>query len=175
MSTPTTILLVFISIILLLLIVARFMRKDYTISCEVVINAPSAVVFSYIRHLKNQDNFNKWVMVDPTMQRTYKGTDGTVGFVYGWRSPKAGEGEQEITSITEGKIVDTEIRFVKPFQSIAHAGMTITALTPQQTQLTWTNASTMKYPMNLMLSAIVKMLTKDMNTSLHNLKIILEK
>jgi hypothetical protein len=53
--------------------------------------------------------------------------------------------------------------------------MTITALTPQQTQLTWTNASTMKYPMNLMLSAIVKMLTKDMNTSLHNLKTILEK
>lgn len=169
-----SILLVFVGLILLLLIVARFMRKDYTISCQVVINAPSAVVFSYIRHLKNQDHYNKWVMVDPTMQRTHKGTDGTVGFVYGWRSPKAGEGEQEIKSIVEGKSVDTEIRFVKPFQSVAHAGMTITALSPQQTQLAWTNASSMKYPMNLMLSVIVKMLTKDMNTSLQNLKTILE-
>lgn len=36
-------------------------------------------------------------MLDPNMEKEFKGTDGTVGFIYGWNGNKeGGEGEQEI-------------------------------------------------------------------------------
>src|SRR6476620_6957875 len=92
-----TILIVLASLIALILIASVFMRKDYFIQREITINAPLQKVFDYIKLLKNQDNFNKWVMIDPGMSREFKGTDGTVGFIYAWNGNKrAGAGEQEI-------------------------------------------------------------------------------
>src|SRR3546814_1199842 len=47
-------------------------------------------------------------------------SDGTVGFVYAWDgNKKAGKGEQEIRGITEGRKIDLELRFIKPFEGIA--------------------------------------------------------
>lgn len=100
------------ALVILPLFIALFTRKEYRIVREIEIHVPEEKVFDYIRQLKNQDNFNKWVMTDPTMKKEFKGTDGTVGFIYGWNgNKKAGEGEQEITAIEENKSIDTEIRF----------------------------------------------------------------
>lgn len=171
-----TILLIIPGIIALVLIVALFTRKNYNVYSEVIINAPRQKVFDYIKQLKNQDYFNKWVMVDPNMKREFKGTDGTVGFIYGWNgNKKAGEGEQEIKAITEGKSIDTEIRFVRPFAGLAYVNMSTEAIAENQTKVSWSNVSKMSYPMNIMVSMIEKMLVKDMDTSLGNLKRILEK
>ena len=170
------ILLVLAGAISLLFIIALFIKKDYTIHCEIIINAPLQKVFDYIKQLKNQDNFNKWVMVDPGMKKEFKGTDGTVGFIYAWNgNKKAGEGEQEIKSIVEGKSIETEIRFIRPFASVAYANMHTAAVSANQTKVSWSNAGAMKYPLNIMVSMVEKMLAKDMDTSLSTLKSILEK
>ena len=163
-------------IIALLLIIALFTKKEYVTNREIIIHAPLQKVFAYLKQIKNQDNFNKWIMVDRNMKREFKGTDGTVGFIYAWNGNKeAGEGEQEIKAITEGKKVEMEIRFVRPFAGIAHAEMTTEPLPDNQTKVSWSTSSTMKYPLNIMLPLIVKMLEKDMGTSLATLKSILEK
>ena len=176
MSLLITFLLILAGIIVLMLILALFTRKTYNIQREMVINAPLQEVFNYVKQLKNQDHFNKWVMADPDMKRTFKGTDGTVGFIYGWNgNNKAGEGEQEIRAIEEGKKIETEIRFVRPFPVVAQANMVTTAVSDHQTKVIWSNTSAMNYPMNIMISMIEKMLAKDMDTSLANLKNILEK
>jgi hypothetical protein len=152
------------------------MKKEYTTYCEVAIHAPRQTVFDYLKQIRNQDNFNKWVMMDPAMERAFTGTDGTVGFIYAWNGNKeAGEGEQEIKAIAEGKSIETEIRFVRPFAGIAHAAMTTESLPGDHTNVSWSTSSTMKYPINIMLPMIVKMLEKDMATSLGTLKGILEK
>jgi hypothetical protein len=115
-------------------------------------------------------------MVDPDMKREFKGTDGTAGFIYAWNgNKKAGEGEQEIKKIDEGNRIETEIRFIRPFPSTAYANMATDSVSDNQTKVTWSNAGTMGYPMNIMVSMVEKMLTKDMDTSLSTLKIILEK
>jgi uncharacterized protein YndB with AHSA1/START domain len=170
------IVLVLAGIIAFLLLLALFTRKKYNVQRDIVIQAPRQKVFNYVKQLKNQDHFNKWVMEDPDMKRTFKGTDGTVGFIYGWNgNKKAGEGEQEITAIGEDKSIETEIRFVRPITGVSFAKMTTESVTDNQTKVTWSNASTMKYPMNIMLGMIEKMLAKDMDASLLNLKGILEK
>src|SRR5689334_11190874 len=115
MNILITILLVLAGIITLLLIVALFMKKDHYVKREIMINAPRQKVFDYVRLLKNQDSFNKHAMVDPGRIKEFKGTDGTVGYIYFWKGDKkAGEGEKEIKNIVEGKRIETEIRFVKP-------------------------------------------------------------
>ena len=163
-------------LIALLLIIAVFAKKGYTTHREIIIQAPRQKVFDYLKQVRNQENFNKWVMADPAMKKELKGTDGTVGFIYAWNGNKqAGEGEQEIKAITEGKSIDAEIRFIRPFAGVARAKMMTESLSDTQTKATWNTTSEIKYPLNLMLPMIVKMLEKDMGASLTTLKSILEK
>ncbi len=169
------ILLTLAGIIALLLLIALFTRKEYNIRRDMIIRAPQQTVFDYLKQLKNQDHFNKWVMVDPGMKREFTGTDGTVGFIYAWNGNKqAGEGEQEIKHIIEGKSIETEIRFKRPFVSVAYANLAMESVSDTQTKVSWSNKSAMPYPMNIMVPMIEKMLAKDMDTSLSNLKTILE-
>ncbi len=127
------------ALIALLLVVALFIKKEYTIERAININKPKTEVFNYIKYLKNQDNYSKWVMTDPAMQKTFRGTDGTPGFVYAWDSKhkNAGKGEQEIKGITEGERVDVEVRFEKPFEGVAYVPMTTETLSPNETKVAW--------------------------------------
>jgi len=178
MSILITILAITGALITLILIVALFTRRDYSIQRSIVIDKPRPEVFQYIRHLKNQDHYSKWVMVDPDLKKSYRGTDGTVGFVYAWDGNKqAGKGEQEIKNITEGERIDLEIRFERPFEGIASTPFITETVTPGQTRVTWGMSSAMKYPMNIMLlfMNMENLLGKDLEISLSNLKANLER
>lgn len=161
----------------LVLLLGLIVKKDYLITRTIVIEKPTPDVFNFIKLVKNQELFNKWVMVDPNMKKDLRGTDGTVGFVYAWDgNNKAGQGEQEIKGIVEGARVEHEIRFVRPFSGIAQAIIAVEAVA-NATKLSWTFNSAMKYPMNAMFVFISpdKLLGRDMEISLGNLKNILEK
>ncbi len=164
------------ALITLLLIVALFVKKEYTIEREITINKPRTEVFNYVKHLKNQDNYSKWVMQDPEMKKEFRGTDGTVG-VYAWDSNKknAGKGEQEIKGIKEGERVDVEVRFQRPFQGIATAPIITEGMSVNQTKVKWAMKGESKYPLNFMNLFMDNMLGKDLEESLTNLKTILEK
>lgn len=163
-------------IIALVLVVALFVKKEYTIEREITINKPNQEVYDYIKFLKNQDNFNVWVMMDKTITKQYRGTDGTVGFVYAWEGKeKAGKGEQEIKALQEGKEVDLEIRFEKPFEGIAQTQMKADPLSANQTKLSWNMVGASKYPMNITNLFTGKLLGGDMEKSLLTLKGIVEK
>lgn len=135
------------------LIVALFVKKDYAVQRGVTINKPKQEVFDYIKLLKNQDNYSKWNKMDPAMKKSYKGTDGTVGFVARWESDndEVGWGEQEIKKITEGERIDFELRFIKPFEATEPAYMTTETVNGNQTKVTWGFSGYFNYPMNFML------------------------
>ena len=164
-------------IIALLLIIALFIKKEYTVEREITINKAKADVFNYIKYLKNQDHYSKWVMRDPAMKKEFSGTDGTEGFVYAWdsKNKNAGKGEQEIKKINENNRVDVEVRFKKPFKSTAETYMTTKEELQNQTKVKWSMNGNSKYPLNLTNLFMDNMLGKDMEASLTNLKSILEK
>jgi len=178
MNVLITTLAVLGSLIALFFFVALFIKKEYTISREIIISRPVREVFDYVRIQKNQEAYNKWVMTDPAKKIELHGTDGTPGFVYAWNGNKqAGEGELEILRIKELESVDTEVRFVRPFPSSAQISMKTFPEAGGRTRVTWGFKSAMKYPMNLILvlMGLEKVLAKDMDTSLGNLKRILER
>ena len=164
-----------IVLIVLLLIAALFVKKEYSIEKEITINKPDTEVFSYIRYIKNQDYYNKWVMTDPTMKKQFRGTDGAVGFVYAWEgNDKAGKGEQEIREIRDGEELAIEIRFEKPFKGTAQTRMLTEPVSGNQTKVTWMMKGESNYPMNITNLFIDKMLGGDLSESLLRLKRILE-
>ena len=176
MNTIITILLVVAGIIALLLLLALFMKREHYVKREIIINAPRQKVFDYVKLLKNQDEFNKHAMAGPDRKREFKGTDGTVGYIYAWSGNKnAGEGEKEIKNIIEGKRIETEIRFVKPMRATASIIMETVSLPDNQTKVSWSNAGVLKYPVNIMVPMMEKHVAKDMDISLSTLKNILEK
>ncbi len=161
------------------LIIALFVKKDYRVEKEVVINKPKIEVFDYIKFLKNQDDYSKWNSIDPNMKKTYHGTDGTVGFVYRWESDneEVGWGEQEIKNITEGERIDFELRFIKPFESTESIFMTTQAVAENQTKVKWGFSGHMDYPFNmyLLLMNFEEMIGDDLQIGLEKLKTQLEK
>jgi hypothetical protein len=176
MNIIITILLVVAGIIALLLIIALFMRREHYVKREIVINAPRQKVFDYVKLLKNQDEFNKHAMAGSDRKREFKGTDGTVGYIYAWSGDKnAGAGEKEIKNIIEGERVEAEIRFVKPMRVTASIIMEMGSLPGNQTKTSWSNAGRLNYPLNIMIPMMEKHVAKDMDNSLSALKNILEK
>jgi hypothetical protein len=179
MKILKTILFVILGIVAICLIAALFIKKDYAVEKEVVINKPKAVVFDYVKMLKNQDNFSVWAKMDPNMKKEYKGTDGTVGFVSAWDSEdgNVGKGEQEIKNIVEGERVDYNLHFIKPFESSSDAYMSTESIDSTHTKVKWGFVGRMSYPTNLMLvfMDMNEAIGKDFSTGLTNLKGELEK
>jgi hypothetical protein len=173
------ILFIVIIIILIPFLIAIFTSNKFEIESEIVIQKPAQLVYDYVKLLKNQDHYSKWVMTDPQMKKDFKGVDGNVGFVYAWdsKNKSVGKGENEIINLVEGRRVDTEIRFLKPFESTSNINMLLAAMPDNSTKVQWIFNGSRNYSMKVfqLLFNIDKSLKKDMATSLVNLKNILEK
>jgi hypothetical protein len=168
-----------IAIIVIVLVAALFVRKEYSVQRTISINTPKKEVYDYVKYLKNQDNYSVWSKIDPGMKREFRGTDATEGFVSAWDSSnkEAGKGEQEIKKMTEGQRIDYEIRFFEPMKSTDYAFLELTGESEAATKVTWGFFGKMKYPMNMSLvfMDMDALLGKDLENGLINLKKELEK
>ena len=166
-------------IIVLLLIIGLFVKKDYSVAKEIIVNKSKSVVFEYLKFLKNQNKFSVWTSTDPNMKTEYRGIDGTEGFVSAWESENknVGKGEQEILKIVNGERIDYEIRFIKPFASTSWANMIVASANENQTRVHWEFTGKMKYSTNLTLlfMNMEKMVGNDLEKGLQNLKTIMDK
>lgn len=179
MSILFIILDVVVLALVILLVAAAASSKTYTISRNIVINRPRTDVFSFVRILKNQDYYSKWVMTDLNARRTFNGTDGETGFHYTWESDnkQVGQGEQTIASIKEGEQMVTNVRFIKPFEGALTATFSTTDAGAGQTTMTWTITGERNFMMRIfhILMNLKKKLGDDMAESLQTLKRVLEK
>jgi hypothetical protein len=170
---------VILLIIVLFLIIAAFTKKEVKAEKEVIINKSKAEVFTYIKLLKNQENYGRWFSLDSTMKKKFTGVDGTLGFVYSWESnnKEVGFGEQEIKKITEGEGIDFELRFKKPIESTSQAYMITEAIDSATTKVKWGFEGKMPYPFNAMLLFVSadEMCGNDFRVGLDNLKRVMEK
>lgn len=163
-------------LLLIPLVIALFLSKDYAVEREITINKPKQEVFDYIKSLKNQRYWSTWNLMDPKMKVSDTGTDASVGFVTAWESEMVGNGEQEIKKITEGERMDTELRFKGMFASVSPAYLITEPVSETQTKVKWGMQGTMSYPLNFMqlFMSMDKMIGAEYEKSLLNLKTILE-
>jgi len=170
------VLYVIIGLVVVVCIVGLLAPKDNSIEREVTINKPLDVVWPYVKSLKNQDEWSVWAKMDPNMKKSYRGTDGTVGFVSAWEgNDDVGSGEQEIKGIVEMQRIDYELRFLKPFEATNQTHMITESAGENQSRVKWGFASHSPFPMNIMMLFMKGSLIKDFDQGLANLKANLEK
>jgi hypothetical protein len=174
--------LIIIGVILIipvvLCVIALFTKKDFVVEREIIINKPKQEIFNYIKLLKNQDNYSKWMSMDPNAKKTYSGADGAPGFVVTWESTnkELGSGSQTINRISEGDSLVVDLHFIKPFDSKATGYMTTTDA-GGKTKVKWGMKGKMPYPFNVMMlfMNMDKAGGDDLATGLANLKALMEK
>ena len=172
-----TFLYIVLSIIVVFLILGMVAPKHYEVNRSIIVNRPISDVFNYLKYLKNQDEWSPWKKKDPNMKQYFTGMDGEVGFVSKWEGDKVvGAGEQEIKSIVENRIIETELRFIKPWKSKSEAYLRVVALESNQTNVTWGFKGKNQFPFSIFMlfMSIDKAVGKDFEEGLTNLKQQLE-
>lgn len=172
-----TFLFILSGIALLILFLNLIAPKSYHVSRNIDILKPADEVFTYIKFLKNQDEWSPWAEKDPDMVSALTGTDGQVGAVQAWKGNKqVGEGEQEITRIVEGEMVESRLRFFKPFRSQSDAYIKVTAVNENRSRVTWGFSGENAFPVRIFMlfMNMDKAIGKDFEYGLQNLKNQLE-
>lgn len=171
-------LIAIVVIIAIPLIAALFLKNEFNVSREIIIEKSKQEVWDYAKYLKNQNEWSVWGTMDPEMKTSFTGTDAEVGFISAWESmhDSVGKGEQEITKIEEGKRIDYELRFLEPMKATNYAFMSFDSVDVAKTKVTWGFSGKMPYPMNAIILFVDfdEMLGKDFSQGLSNLKSKLE-
>lgn len=172
----STFLIIVIILIALVAGLHTYAPKSYNVSRSISINKPLSEVFTYLKSLKNQDNWSPWAEKDPNMVKTFTGTDGEVGCVSAWVGNKdVGEGEQELTGIVENELIESQLRFLKPFKSTSDAYLRVEK-EGEGTKVIWGFKGTNAFPVTIMMvfMNMDKAIGKDFEYGLNKLKSILE-
>ena len=175
MWTLAYILLGILAFIALLALIAP---KNYDVKRNIVIDKPVHETFRYLKIVKNQDHWSPWKQKDPNMKQTFTGNDGEVGFVSRWEGNKdVGVGEQEIKRIVENDVIETELRFFKPWKSVSDGYFKVESVENSKTNVTWgfTGKTPIPYNIFMLIFSMEKTVGKDFEEGLDSLKNTLEK
>jgi hypothetical protein len=155
-------------------IAAFFIKKEYHAERSVELPVQREMAFNYLVLLKNQQDYGVWDNDSIETSYTYRGTDGTVGFVSAWESEdkNIGKGEQEIVAIVPNERIDYRLRFVKPFRSESESWFVLEDAGLDKTRITWGVKGRMGYPLNFFLWIVPmdSLLEDNLEQGLQNVK-----
>ena len=177
MKILKSILKIAIALIAVILISALFVSKEFNYEKSININAPIDSVWAYTNSLNSLELWSPWNDYDPGMERTFTGTDGTIGSKISWVSdhPNVGSGSQTIVKIVPPSLFETKLQFVLPYESEAVGKIKLHS-DGTQTVVNWGFESEMPYPFNLM-KVFMNMddaIGKDFQTGLDKLQRLCE-
>ncbi|WP_405382527.1 SRPBCC family protein [Maribacter sp. LLG6340-A2] len=168
-----TVIIIIGILLFIVLFLALIAPKNYHVYRSIELDHPTDKVWEHIKYLEKQNQWSPWSKKDPNMEQKIIGTDGTVGAISYWNGNKeVGEGEQEITKIVDGKRMEQDLRFLKPYKSESESYMDLIELGPNKSKVTWGFSGKNKFPMSIMMlfMNMDKMVGKDFEQGLENLK-----
>ena len=171
-------------IILLIVIVAlaavlgfATTRPDvFRVERSASIKAAPEKIFPLIADFHQWAEWSPWEKMDPAMQRTFSGAVSGKGAAYAWEgNSKVGAGRMEITDAVPSKIT-IQLDFIKPFEGHNIAEFTLTP-NGDTTNVTWAMHGPAPFISKLigLFCDMDKMIGKDFETGLANLKVIAQK
>lgn len=169
--------IVILLIVIFILIAGFFIPKKYHFEKSIVINAPKEEIWKNISMFSNFQKWDPWSPLDPGMQKTISGTDGTPGATYTWKGNKeVGAGSQTFLEITPFDHVNVGINFKEPFENKAAIKYTIIP-EGRKFKVVWSFDTEFSYPWNAVSNLFMdpdKRMEKDFSSGLANLKKLCE-
>jgi len=163
---------IIIVLAIILVVGGFFLTKTYSVSRSASITAPDSVIYKNIADFNEFYKWNPWAKMEPTAKTTYSGTPQQPGHVYAWVGKETGSGQMKITKVEPNKLIDIELKFIEPFESLADTKFEIT---PEGTsnKVTWTMSGDNNFIgkwMCLVMGGMDKMIGKDFESGLASLK-----
>jgi len=160
-----------ILLVVLLLIVALFVTRDFAYEKSITINAPIDSVWVNTNSLTALDKWSPWNDHDPNMKKEMSGIDGTIGAKQSWESKIVGKGSQTIAKIERPTLFETELIFYEPNESHGKAFVRLISK-GSRTKVTWGMTGNMPYPFNIMnlFMDMEKSMGRDWNKGLIKLR-----
>ncbi|TDT45535.1 polyketide cyclase/dehydrase/lipid transport protein [Maribacter spongiicola] len=168
-----TVFIIIAVVFVLITFLALIAPKTYEVSRSIELEHAPEKVWEHLKFLKKQQEWSPWAKKDPNMKLTYTGVDGEVGATSHWSGNKdVGEGEQEITRIDEGRRIEQDLRFLKPYKSRSDCYMDLDDLDGNRCKVSWGFSGKNKFPMSIMMlfKSMDKMVGKDFEEGLQSLK-----
>lgn len=172
----TIVIIVLVALVALLAFAAT--RPDtFQIERAATIKAAPAKIFALLDDFRQWGQWSPWEKLDPEMKRTHSGAASGKGAVYAWEAnKKVGAGRMEITDTAPPSRVVIKLDFIRPFE--AHNTVEF-KLQPggDSTHVTWAmiGANSFMGKVMTIFMNMDKMVGKDFETGLANLKAVAEK
>lgn len=163
--------IVVLALAAIILIGGMFLPKTYSVSRSIEIKANDSTVYRNIADFNAFGTWNPWAKMEPSAKIKVSGPIAEPGHLYEWEGNQTGQGYMKILSVQPQKEVDIELKFIKPFESLANTRFTLDKL-PQGSKVTW-NMSGENNLIGKWMCVFVsmdKMIGKDFEYGLQSLK-----
>ncbi|RZJ19829.1 MAG: polyketide cyclase [Acinetobacter sp.] len=111
--------IIIVLLAVIILVGGMFLPKSYTVSRSTVINAPDSVIYKNIADYNEFLKWNPWAKMEPTATTKISGPVAQPEHLYEWEGKETGQGYMKTKSVEPYKMVDIELKFIKPFESLA--------------------------------------------------------
>ena len=161
-------------LILLLVVVAFFLPRQYRVERSVVINAKPEAVLARVADLRDWKNWGAWQERDPQMILAYSAQVTGVGAWSSWESKQEGNGRMTITAQTPAKVLYL-LEF--PDMGLKSNGSMEVRAEASGTHLVWADTGDLGMnPLNRWFGLFLdRMIGPDFERGLANLKKLAEK
>jgi len=153
------------------------MPASFTVKRSLDIRAPADRLFRQIAEFNAWSAWSPYEKRDPAMKRRFSGSPSGVGAVHEWDGNRnVGQGRMEILESTSPSKVRIDLQFIKPFKAHNVAEFTIEP-GGDNTTVTWAMHGPVTF-MSRVMGVFInmdKMIGKDFETGLQNLKTLAEK
>jgi hypothetical protein len=89
----------------------------YHVHRSIQINCTPEKVFAAVADFGTWTTWSPWLCAEPSAQVEVSKNSSSVGSTYSWKGDIVGEGELEHRQLHPNRLIEDEIRFVKPFKS----------------------------------------------------------
>ena len=167
-----------IAVVLAALLIYAATRPDtFLIQRGMNIKAPPEKVFAILGDFHRWEAWSPWEKLDPALKRTYSGTPSGTGAIYAWEgNSKVGAGRMEIVEALPPSVIIIKLDFLRPFEGHNIAEFTLQGQ-GDFTYVSWVMHGPRSYISKLIgiFMSMDKMIGKDFETGLANLKTLAEK
>lgn len=142
---------------------------SYLVERSICIDAAPEIVFAAVSDFSTWTRWSPWLIAEPEAKVTISDDPSSVGSTYAWEGEVTGAGgmtHQELISPTK---VVSEIRFLKPFKSVAEVGFDLVA-DGDGTRITWSMKGSMPWFLFWMIPSLKSFIGMDYARGLKMLK-----
>jgi uncharacterized protein YndB with AHSA1/START domain len=168
---------VVVVLIVALLVFAATKPDTFRVQRSTSIKAPPEKIFALINDYRSWGAWSPWEKKDPAMKRTYSTATSGKGAVYAWEGNKdVGHGRMEIAESVPPSKVGVKLDFIKPFEAHNIVEFTLQPV-GDSTNVTWAMQGPTPYFAKIIhvFFDMDRMVGKDFETGLANLKSVVEK